>query len=495
MKKTMILLGMMFVLALSACNDWLDVRPRTEMKEDDLYAVEEGFKNALTGAYIQLASKELYGQYASMDIPEFLAQHWTVSTSKTTYEYNIGNYNYTHSEVEPRIEKMWKKYFQCVVHLNNVLYNLKNSSVVFSWHNDKLIEGEALGLRALVHLEVLRMFGPVPVTANDGDKAVPYVEEMTKEPVKLVSRTYGEVKERIIRDLDAAEKLLLEVDPILPGSNKLLNNPNYKWEKYPEDRPEDEWQFYRQVRFNYYAVLGAKARYYHWIGDKENAVKYARMVIGAKNKEDDTPKFKLADEAYYSGNGDLVMFCEHLFGVSNPGHQSIVQSLFKDESASLTQQVSSLNTAYEKTVHPDDIRYKGIRYWEERTYQHSSKTNHFRKYTGNDDFAPKNIIPVLRLAEMYLILIEDLPLEEAKGYFRTYRISRSLNQSVENELTSESAVLTQLEKEYRKEFFGEGQMFFFYKRHNYSALTWPKKLTLPAEVYRIPLPKSQSAFD
>ena len=88
---------------------------------------------------------------------------------------------------------------------------------------------------------------------------------MTKDPGKLRTITYKEVCEKIIRDLDAAEKLL-EKDPILVGSNTQLNQPAYDW----EGKPQDEWQFYRQVRFNYYAVKGAKARYYHWIGDKEN---------------------------------------------------------------------------------------------------------------------------------------------------------------------------------------------------------------------------------
>ena len=40
-----------------SCSDWLDVRPRNEMKEDDMYANEEGFKSALTGAYINWQPK------------------------------------------------------------------------------------------------------------------------------------------------------------------------------------------------------------------------------------------------------------------------------------------------------------------------------------------------------------------------------------------------------------------------------------------------------
>ena len=103
------------------------------------------------------------------------------------------------------------------------------------------------------------------------------------------------------------------------------------------------------------------------------------------------------------------MKCEHLFGVHNPQHQTILQPLFKDDDASLRQTVAYINTAYESTIHPDDIRNKANRYWEERTYQNSNKVNHFRKYTGSDTYESLNIVPVLRLAEMYLILVERAP--------------------------------------------------------------------------------------
>lgn len=496
MKRKLSYIVVLLVLC-SACSDWLDVRPRTEMKEEDMYAVEEGFKNAMTGAYIQLASEDLYGRLSSLYIPECLAQHWTLPTDKTKEMYNLGSYIYDHSTVEPLFEKMWKKYYQSAVHLNNVLENLKTTGVIFTYNNDKLIEGEALGLRAFIHLELLRFFGPIPLGANSGERAIPYAEEMTKDPNKLTTRSYGEVLEKIIRDLDAAENLLVKIDPILKGTNGQLNQPAYAWSLNPDDKPEDEWQYYRQVRFNYYAVLGAKARYYHWIGNKEKAAEYAKKVIAAVNL-DGTPKFKLADELYFSTpsvDQNLVMRCEHLFGVNNPNHQNILMDVFRSEKTYLYQTVAYIKTAYDAGAHPDDIRNKPLRYWEERTYQNSAKIHHFRKYTGNDNFKQLNLIPVLRLAEMYLILVEDLPLGEAVEYFKTYRIARNLDKSIENLLTSESAVLQVLEKEYRKEFYGEGQMFFFYKRHNYAKFTWPKALTPPANAYRIPIPKSQSVFD
>jgi hypothetical protein len=154
-----------------------------------------------------------------------------------------------------------------------------------------------------------------------------------------------------------------------------------------------------------------------------------------------------------------------------------------------------LNIAYETSVSPSDIR-RPSRYWVQKSTSGTVMTNHFLKYSGSDDVPTNNRVPLLRLAEMYLIAIEDLPLEEAKPYFSDFRIARALDISIEeSSLLDEGARLSRLEKEYRKEFYGEGQMFFFYKKHNYESFTWPAAFTVPADGYVIPKPKGQIKFE
>lgn len=468
-------------LILPSCNDWLDVNPRQEMKENMMYSNEDGYKSVLTGAYIQLASSSLYGKNTSMYLPELLTRHWSILSNSSTTLNSLENMDYTYSGVESLIETVWKRYYKAIVHLNDLLGAFNDNEVYFTYQNDQLIKGEATGLRAFLHFELLRYFGPIPSDAVGSDRIIPYVTEMTKDPNRLVSQTWAELLRSIEEDLDEAEKLLVDVDPIVTG----------------EETPDDDWHYmYRENRFNYYAVLGTKARFYHWIGEKEKAVKYAKMVIEAVNKEGN-PVFTLANETSYSGfYRNLIMNSEMLFGVHNSKHQDIVLGLFKGEEATLTQTARNINKAYESDSQPDDIRNKSNRYWEEKSYMNAAALNYFLKYTGNDtDISPKNVIPLLRMSELYLIVIEDLPLDEAKPYFVTYRIARSMSSSLDGTLTSENAVMARLEKEYRKEFFGEGQMFFFYKRLNYKAYTWPSKFTVPEGAYVLPLPKSQLSFE
>jgi hypothetical protein len=474
----------------NACSDWLDVSPRSEIRESELFLSEDGYKHALTGAYILIAQPALYGKNASMYFPEALCGHWATTTT-TSELYRITNYEFTNSGVESFISNLWMNYYKVIAQLNNILKNIENSDVKFNYNNDKLIKGEALGLRAFLHLEVLRLFGPSPDAAQAGDIAIPYVTELTKDPNKLLSLSWSKVLESIEDDLDAAEELLKDVDPLILNSNWSLNRTVGTGENYPQDA----WQLFRQSRFNYYAVLGTKARFYHWTGNKTRAAEYAKQVVEAVNTDETvTSKFTLADDASFTNSDrNMVMYSEHLFGIQNSDLQTIISPLFKESSASLYQLKNSLNIAYEITVNSSDIR-RPSRYWEEKSGYQTPYL--FLKYSGTEAIPANNRVPLLRLAEIYLILIEDLPLEEAKSYFSTYRIARAMDISVEEpSMANEDARLSRLEKEYRKEFYGEGQMFFFYKKHSYEAYTWPSAFVVPADGYVIPKPKNQLKFE
>lgn len=491
------------ILLFTGCNDWLDVKPRSETTEKTLFSTEEGYKSALTGVYIKLGASNLYGRNTSMYVPEALARSWEIPSFNTSQGsqtsalignilYKIGEeYDYTYPGVESIINSIWSDYYNAVSQINNILENLEGNKITFSQNNDQLIKGEALGLRAFIHLEVLRFYGPVPLglTGNQTD-VIPYVTEMTKDPNKLISKSYSEVLELLEKDLDDAEKLLAGIDPIFHYTNNELNK-----QIVGGNAPKDEWHCYRQNRFNYYAVLGTKARFYHWIGNKEKAASYAKLVIEAENKNG-TKKFPLSNRTNsYGVDGNLVMFCEHLFGLHNADLQNIVQPLFVNEKPIFRQSRLIIEEAYEIGIHRSDVRAQEGVYWEfDETI--TNWENHFLKYSKSNNAKAKNVIPLLRLAEMYFIAIENLPIgEETTSLFSEFGEARSLDATIFNSLTDEAAVISRMEKEYRKDFFGEGQMFFFYKRHNYRTYRWPLSFEIPQGAYVLPKPKGQLSFE
>ena len=61
---------------LVSCNDWLDVKTETEMTLEEMYADQQGFQDALTGAYLELKNSSAYGTELMYGTIEYLAQHW-----------------------------------------------------------------------------------------------------------------------------------------------------------------------------------------------------------------------------------------------------------------------------------------------------------------------------------------------------------------------------------------------------------------------------------
>jgi hypothetical protein len=185
-----------------------------------------------------------------------------------------------------------------------------------------------------------------------------------------------------------------------------------------------------------------------------------------------------------------------LFGIHVPSIKTSLKDYFNNAgNTQLTQYKIYLDLVYEVTVNPNDIRYQPPRYWEEILHQ-TKFINHFYKFIGNGDIEANYKVPLLRLAEMYLIMIENLPVSEAASYYKTFREARALDLETETtSMVSDEAKMARVEKEYRKDFYGEGQMFFFYKRLNYSSVTLPTYFTLSADEYVLPKPKKQIEFE
>ncbi|MFR3332056.1 MAG: RagB/SusD family nutrient uptake outer membrane protein [Odoribacter splanchnicus] len=481
------------------CSDWLDVRPRTEMKEEDMYATEEGFKNVLIGAYIRLASADLYGKNVTVSVPELLAQHWetTTSTEEAKILDDIRKFNFENSGAKDIVAAMWLQYYKTIASLNNMLARIDTKKDIFTKGNYELIKGEALGLRAFLHFDILRLWGPVPKDVDMGKSAIPYLTEMTKDPNKALPLSYQQVLENIRIDLDGAEKLL-EKDPIIECRPSVLNLGYGAILSGDFKRPEDEFQYYRSNRFNYYAVKATKARYYQWIDQPEKAVQYANEVITAVNPDDNTVKFPLADVVTDgtedNENGDRIMSCEHIFALHSSMLEEIIRPLFIDFGG-YTQKLNFIQTAYETAIHTNDIRFNKNNYWEEKPIPVSGRVqNMFKKYWVNETTST-TLMPLIRVSEMYFIVMECGSITEAREKFKSFRISRNMDSSVDNELNDKTAVDRRLEKEYRKEFYGEGQMFYYYKRHQVEQYTWPAAFSVNAAKYIIPRPDAQLVFE
>lgn len=444
-------IGLMLFLCVG-CTNWLDVKPNDRLEQEDMFATENGFKNALTGAYIDLKSDILYGKNMTMGFVENLAQHWDVSAE--TVEDYVSKYDYENSQVEAMLKEIYAKYYNIILNINNLLYFVDNGVLSGSMYD--MIKGEALALRAFLHLDILRLFGPIPGQQTDA-KILSYARTVSLENQPMFSWT--DYVTFLEEDLNHAEVLLEKVD---------VNGVS------------DDFGAYRENRMNYWAVLALKARYYLWIQDEENAVKYAELLVGNE-------KFKLNDaEGFVKKN--LISSSEFLFAAHVYNLDEKTMSFFF-RSGGVKKDMGKV----QKELFENDVTDNRKKYLWSEIKNETTPRYTLSKYQ-QDGIAEnsKEQIPLIRLYEMYLILIECSEEETVyKPLVDELVVARNISQyNIENVERKNEFV----QKEYQKEFYGEGQAFFYCKRKGMKDIFWTDIKGSEA-VYVLPLPKTEIKYE
>ena len=259
--RTEIYIGLLVLGFFTAgCQDWLNVQPKTSVQEEDIFSTEFGFKDVLTGFYIDMGSQDLYGKNLTYGFADFLAKRYdnTVVASEL--------YNYQ-GEYKNTKDAIWKKGYNIIANINNLLHFAEvNRGVLKHEHYYEIIKGEALGLRAFLHFDLLRLFGPV-YKENPDAKSICYRTQMNKYATPRLPASV--VVDSVLHDLLQAESLLEKHDNELFGADE-----------YNEKR--DAFLVLRQLRMNIWAVRAMLARVYLYKGDdasKELAYNYAKAVI------------------------------------------------------------------------------------------------------------------------------------------------------------------------------------------------------------------------
>ncbi|TCC99652.1 RagB/SusD family nutrient uptake outer membrane protein [Pedobacter hiemivivus] len=478
-----IIMALLGLSSIISCKKFLDVKPKTEMPRDILFGTENGFKDALTGVYIQMKDNNAYGGAMTQTTIESLTSSWDVTANTT--EQRIGLFNYTDAGVETALGNIFKQEYKVISSINAILGEIDKRRDIFVTPGlYETIKAECLALRAYCHLDILRLFGPVP-TASQNGSMLAYVTMLSttiNQPLP-----FAEYRALLLKDLEDAAALSKDIDPITKYSLKQLRSPG----AISGFNPDDKYFAYRYLRLNYYAVKALQARASLWFGDKDKAYEYAKVVIEAKNS-DGTSKFLLGTAADVTAK-DYVFTKEHLFGLYDFEMFSKYTGRYGTGTTKKGTSATTIKTQLFGNT-GTDIRESGL--WDLLTLGSGQTAYIIKKYqvldpktvTVNEDYKQ---IPMLRLSEMYLIAAESAPFAEGLIYFKDFRTARNIGNFVlpANPLLLQAEII----KEYRKEFYSEGQAFFAYKRNNTAKAQF---LFAPAAAtvnYLIPLPKVESA--
>lgn len=478
MKKIYIALTCLIGLfGTTACNDFLDVHPKGEKVEDDMFDTPAGFESAIYGVYGSMSADALYGRDLLWGTTELLAQNLR---STSTFGVDMGRYNYkNNTETVSRIDAIWKSAYTSIGYANNVLQNLdkKGPESMELWD---LYKGEMLGVRALLHFELLRLYAP----ANDeSQRGIPYVTSYSFSVKPFL--TVGECFEAIIKDLTDAEKLLSRDEEIM---------------SYPREN-DQYYRFlnWRETHMNLYAVKALLARVYWYRGDMANAGRYAGEVI-------DKGYFPLVLPTeirdYLAG---VLSTKETIFGIYSTTYLETATTYLYQYSSYFSYEpfddiTGSRHLEPWQTVYDQDV---------DATAQ-DFRRNHFRQ--GNSvclfdkltDYKTINNVDrdasliagmtVMHSSEMYLIAAEaflESDYARALRYFNDEITSRGLPALIATQTLTKERIYN----EYRKELFGEGQQWFNMKRLNRDIVSNVESRTIPATDAIYVLPISDEEFE
>jgi len=485
MKKYLFII--LALIACTSCKKFLDIQPESEVSKEELFTSEEGFKEALNGAYVGFANANLYGGNLTFSNLDIMAQN---------YQFNDANYqkiaafDYTLPSFVGKISTIWTNAYKAIGNVNQILEVIDQRKGLFKDNNYEIIKGEALALRAYMHFDLLRMFG-TSYKNNPTFKAIPYVTTVSTKTTTY--STVAEVLDKVIADLQQAKTLLKTSDPIIP-SGYVVGYP--QGEKTTELKSASLFLQNRRHRMNYYAAAAELARVYLYKGDNTNALLNASEVIGSSKfpwtvKED----FFNADVA----KRDRIFYNEIVFGWFVPKSQDQLNGLFSRDNPDYSPTADQINAIYNLgTVGADDWRYKQ---WF-RLIKSSGNADRFylQKYIVNSspiaNLHPL-MAPALRLSEVYLIAAEasfDINPTAALDYFNTLRTHRGIGTSLAAGI-SKTDFINELEGEYRKEFYGESQNFFMHKRLNLNIITTSGFIYPPSDkLFVFPLPVDELAY-
>lgn len=482
-------------IATSSCAEWLKVDMEDGIMEDALYQENEGFLTVLNGAYSSL--NEVYGSIWSMGPLDVMAQYYNVPANGT-HPYKVyASYSYTDATFESTSGSLWTRLYQIIANLNVLIDHCDREGSAISPRYYPFVKGEALAMRAMLHFDLLRFYGPIYSSQTESTPAIPYLDIPNNKDMVAISSA-KEVCEKVLKDQKEAEKLLNE-DPIreegvMASDSEIPNESN-------DLR-------YRQYRLNYYAVQGLLTRLYMWMGNKTEAYNCATTLLKEVTEKETFPWVTKSAATSVSAP-DRLISTEVMFALYNTSRDNLYDGLYGQSLegnaltfvGGLSGENSKLESFYGKNSSSDYRR----KMWEEVVITgddddegaatESTGITYFLKYEKvSTDSHFRYMIPLMRISEIYLAVAEcSNDLEEVATCLHQIRWNRNLTQ--DEEVTEENKMRL-ITEEFAREVIGEGQLFYFYKRNAMTEFPSGTEANgtykmLPSS-YVVPLPKVET---
>ena len=270
------------MLALTSCNDYLEVDPATDAASAELVFGSEGeTRTALYGVYAKVCSDALFGNnlYNAFQLNsdvDFYANGNEAAAGNQPRRFDV------RSDAS-NVESLWNNLYSAVETANEFIYNLQNSSI-YSEETDEAAQeaedgsvttiqvpkvtmltqmmGEAKGMRAMFYHELISYWGDVPFTMKGTYETDDFVPAITARQT---------ISDELIADLKhAAEYMYSDKDSHIAAPERISQEAAYAMIArlalqaggYSLNHPEGDTKSYSMTRPSNYRDYYVTARDY-----------------------------------------------------------------------------------------------------------------------------------------------------------------------------------------------------------------------------------------
>jgi hypothetical protein len=432
-----------------------------------------GINSVLNGFYRILSSESLYGGAMTMTSLELLAHYYFYEEDLLNKDdfisfNHMSRYLYSEDVVRNPFSGVWNTSYNAIFQINNFIRNVSSSVGVLSEAKKNMLLGEAYGLRAFLHFDLFRIFASPTqqLPYNTSAEVIPH-ETQTSEAFFAL----------LMQDIEQAKELLKD-DPIITDGVIDLTGIQ------PTDNVTDGEifdRYLRNYRMNYYALLALQARALMFNGDTQQAAAVADSLI--RNTFNGTP-FYWTDKSSVLNDRNYIFYSEVIFGVYNLDLYTTWERYTNGTRQGQTYAVNMSN------LHGNIFRFDNtgadVSLWEDvRISQWTPSpagqglyvSVKFANFVHSNENNPiRYLQPLIRMSEMYYIVAENFlrngQVSEAVSLLNEVRFRRGsqLESLPDPNTTTAELAFEMLEAEYYKEFYAEGQVFFYLKRQNSSSI-------------------------
>ncbi|WP_127131740.1 RagB/SusD family nutrient uptake outer membrane protein [Pseudoflavitalea rhizosphaerae] len=433
------------LLSTGCVKDWLELEPKAEVSVDVLLETPEGFSIALNGIYANLSTYTLYGGELTHGFVDVLARCYDL---KNTQYDQLKTYDYVSAGMEQRINGIWSLAYTTIANCNGLLEEMNKKGPGFFKEQERAkLEGELLAIRGMLHFDLLRLYAPAPVVQDAA--AIPYYTTLTHVP--MPEKPTSEILQLIIADLTRSKEL-----------QKPFDTPTEAKKDFHEYRFRfglDQTFFgtgKRGFRMGYYATTALMARVALYANNSQLAHANAMEVINDKTAGNEPTVGFTASTVIDVGAYDRLLSEDLIF--------ALYRKRYESEFNHVTFLLPNTNQIFGSDLNSD---------YRKKCYLTTNGRQLLKFDTTQDrEGEITAAIPMFRLSELYHIAAEtqyDTDPDGALALLNTLRTKRGCTAPLPS-VPDKSAFLDAIINDARREFIGEGKLFFLYKRLNKTIL-------------------------